>query len=142
MPEIEKGPGGTHGAEGARRYDIDPAGRFHVAVPFDVQERWEIEYGLRERAAENRVNLVAATRPRPGLGASLLIALEDFGMWRRDRKARFDGVISCPPVVHAEPKPGTTVLDLHPEEAVNRMVSKSTDLVDGRPWQLLDGVVG
>ena len=25
MPEIEKGPGGTHGAEGARRYDIDPA---------------------------------------------------------------------------------------------------------------------
>lgn len=113
-----------------------------VAVPFDVQERWEIDYGLRERAAENRVNLVAATRPRSGLGASVLIALEDFGMWRKDRKARFDGVISCPPMVVAEPKPGATVLDLHPDEATNRMVSKSTDLVDGRPWQLLEGVVG
>jgi predicted amidohydrolase len=113
-----------------------------VAVPFDVQERWEIDFGLLERAAENRVNLVAASRPRSGLGASFFVPLEDFGMWRKDRKERFDGVISCPKPVEVEPKPGVTMVELHPSEATNRMVTKATDLVDGRPWNLLDGVVG
>jgi predicted amidohydrolase len=113
-----------------------------VAVPFDVQERWEIEYGLLERAAENRVNLVAASRPRSGLGASIVVPLEDFGMWRQDRKERFDGVISCPKPVVVEPRPGVTVVEIHPSEATNRMVTKATDLVDGRPWNLLEGVVG
>ena len=42
-----------------------------LAVPFDVQERWECELGLVERAAENRVCLVASTRPGPlGWGVS------------------------------------------------------------------------
>ena len=107
-----------------------------------MQEAWELETGLRERAAENRVNLVAASRPSVGGGGSYVVPLVDFGMWRKDRKERFDGVISCPEVVAVAPGAGVTIVELHPSEATNRMVTKGTDLVDGRPWALLEGVVG
>lgn len=112
-----------------------------VAIPLNVQEKWELETGLRERAAENRVNLIAASRRNIG-GGSYAVPLVDFGMWRKDRKERFDGVISCPEVVEIAPGGGFTLVELHPSEATNRMVTKGTDLVDGRPWNLLDGVVG
>lgn len=111
-----------------------------VAVPLDVQEKWELETGLRERAAENRVNLVAASRASIG-GGSYAVPLVDFGMWRADRKERFDGVISCPEVVKIAPGAGVSVVELHPSEASNRMVTRDTDLVDGRPWQLLAPLV-
>ena len=78
-----------------------------VAVPLNVQEAWELETGLRERAAENRVNLVAASRPSVGGGGSYVVPLVDFGMWRKDRKERFDGVISCPEVVAIAPAPAS-----------------------------------
>lgn len=110
-----------------------------VAVPLNVQERWELAYGLKERAAENRVNLVAATRAFDGI-TGYLVPLEDFGMWRAERREPFDGVISCPDVVEARGT-GATVVELHPSEAVNRMVTRDTDLVDGRPWALLAGMV-
>ena len=113
-----------------------------VAVPLNVQEAWELETGLLERAAENRVNLVAASRPSVGGGGSIVVPLADFGMWRKDRKERFDGVISCPKPVRIAPGAGITYVDVHPAEATNRMVTKATDLVDGRPWNLLEGVVG
>ena len=113
-----------------------------VAVPLNVQEKWELETGLKERAAENRVNLVAASRPSVGGGGSYAVPLVDFGMWRQDRKERFDGVISCPEAVEIAPGAGVTIVELHPSEAANRMVTRDTDLVDGRPWNLLEGVVG
>jgi predicted amidohydrolase len=112
-----------------------------VAVPLHVQEKWELETGLKERAAENRVNLIAASRRNIG-GGSYAVPLKDFGMWRQDRKERFDGVISCPDAIEIAPEPGVTLVELHPSEATNRMVTRDTDLVDGRPWALLEGVVG
>jgi len=107
-----------------------------VAVPLQVQEKWELATGLRERAAENRINVIASSRANVG-GGSYVVPLEDFGMWRADRKERFDGVISCPEVVAIAPGAGVTIVELHPSEASNRMVTRDTDLVDGRPWQLL-----
>ena len=111
-----------------------------VAVPLAVQEKWELETGLKERAAENRVNLVAASRASEW-GGSYVVPLEDFGMWRQDRKERFDGVISCPTAIEIGPAERVVSVELHPSEASNRMVTRDTDLVDGRPWQLLDVLV-
>ncbi len=112
-----------------------------VAVPLDVQEKWEVTTGLKERAAENRVNIVAASRPRTA-GASYVVPLtSDFGMWRSERAKTFDGVISCPDAVEIAPTPGTTVVAVHPAEAINRIVTRETDLVDGRPWALLEPLV-
>ena len=35
----------------------------------------------------------------------------------------------------------TTVVAVHPAEAINRIVTRETDLVDGRPWALLEPLV-
>jgi len=112
-----------------------------AAVPFDVQEKWEIVHGLKERAAENRINVAAASRAH-SMGASCFVPLtSNFGMWRPDRAQPFDGVISAPDTVEPSSKVGVTLVELHPAEAINRMVTRDTDLVDGRPWELLAPLV-
>ena len=109
-----------------------------VALPFHAQERWELETGLLERAAENRLNLAAASRPTAA-GASIAVPLTgEFTLWSPTRTQPFDGVISRPEPVLADAADRVTLVDLSPAQAVNRMVSKGTDLVDGRPWNLLD----
>jgi predicted amidohydrolase len=109
-----------------------------VALPFHAQEPWELETGLLERAAENRVNLAAASRPTPA-GASIAVPLSgEFTLWSPSRAKPFDGVISRPEPVLADAAVRVTIVELSPAQAVNRMVSKGTDLVDGRPWNLLD----
>jgi hypothetical protein len=62
-------------------------------------------------------------------------------MWRPDRAEPFNGVISAPDTVEPTSKTGVTIVELHPAEAVNRMVTRDTDLVDGRPWELLEPLV-
>ncbi|MEU5983449.1 nitrilase-related carbon-nitrogen hydrolase [Streptomyces sp. NPDC047434] len=97
-------------------------------------EPWEYALGLPERAAENRINLVAA-----GHGAGAVHALPvEFGLWRT-REAPFDGVISTP--VTTEAGPGLTLAPVRPRQAERRLVSRATDLVDGRPWRLADALV-
>jgi predicted amidohydrolase len=111
-----------------------------VAVPFDAQEAWEVQTGLVERAAENRVNLVASSRVTP-VGQGVVLAAErDFTLWTPwDRP--FDGRISHP-VVTAAPRDGSPVLtDVFPAATANRMVSRGTDVVDGRPWRLASALV-
>ena len=57
----------------------------------------------------------------------------DFTLWAPDR-GPFAGIISRPdPVLATGP---VEVATLRPACAVNRFVSKGTDLVDGRPWAL------
>jgi deaminated glutathione amidase len=112
-----------------------------VAVPFAVQEAWEVQTGLKERAAENRMNLVAASQPTE-YGASYFVPLTSaFGMWRADRSVRFDGRISDPDAISVPAIPGVTLVDLHPDQAINRIVTRDTDLVSGRPWKLIDALV-
>jgi predicted amidohydrolase len=112
-----------------------------VALPFTLLERWEVDTGLLERSAENRVCLVAATRPT-GFGASLITTLwEDFTIMTPWKTRPFDGHISYPVVTRASAKSGLCLSTIHPAHAQNKFVSKSTNVVDGRPWQLLDAIV-
>jgi predicted amidohydrolase len=111
-----------------------------VAVPFTLLERWEVETGLLERSAENRVCVVAATRATC-MGASLITTLwEDFTVMTPWKVRPFDGHISYPIVTRASSAAGLTLAPIHPRNAHNKFVSKSTNVLDGRPWQLLDAI--
>jgi predicted amidohydrolase len=112
-----------------------------VACPTHLQEAWEAQTGLPERAAENRMAVVAASRPT-AYGASLIAAVgEDFTLWTTWKNRPFDGQISYPILTYAPDAPSITVAPVYPACAGNRMVSQKTDLVDGRPWWLLDALV-
>ena len=101
-----------------------------VALPFTVLEDWELRTGLVERAAENRVNLVASARE----AGAILAAHPDFTLWTPWDRA-FDGTISYP-LVQVEHGPEPLVGPIHPAVTANRFVSRGTDVVDGRPWRL------
>ena len=109
-----------------------------VAVPFSTATDQDLDPLLLERAAENRLNLAVASRASAA-GAGLLVPLStDFTLWAPDR-GPFNGVISRPEPVLAGV--GVTTAVLRPACAVNRMVTKGTDLVDGRPWALAEVLV-
>ncbi|MFJ7270388.1 nitrilase-related carbon-nitrogen hydrolase [Streptomyces sp. NPDC099050] len=105
-----------------------------AAVCLGATEPWELSLGLPERAAENRMNLVAAGHT----GGAIHALPVEFGLWR-SRHAVFDGTISTPAITAAGP--GLTLAHVHPRQAENRLVSRATDLVDGRPWKLADALV-
>lgn len=112
-----------------------------VGVPFTLLERWEVDTGLLERSAENRLCVVAATRPT-GSGASLITTLwEDLTIMTPWKTRAFDGYISYPIVTRASSKSGITSTTIHPANAAHKVMSKGTDLLDGRPWQLVDAIV-
>ncbi|MET8049690.1 carbon-nitrogen hydrolase family protein [Streptosporangium sp. NPDC005286] len=107
-----------------------------VAVPFTPSEPWELEYGLLERAAENRLNVVAAGHDGPaGLAGTILATPRDFTLWAA-WEGPFSGRISHPLVTPVKNGDRLVSADLYPAQAVNRHVSRGTDLVDGRPWRL------
>lgn len=111
-----------------------------VAVPTRILESWELHTGLRERSSENRMNLVVASRASE-VGASAIIALDkDFTLWAKWERP-FDGNISLPIITRATPQPGLTRAPIFPACAENRMISQKTNVVEGRPWQLVDGLV-
>ena len=114
------------------------AGADTVVVPALPLERWEMQTGLLERSAENRVNLLVAAQPGE-FGASFATSLpKDFTLLTEWEERPFDGWLSQPPTAHAEPRAGVTHVDIHPRWAENKVVSFGTDLLAGRPWQLLD----
>jgi len=107
-----------------------------VAVPFTPREEWELRLGLVERAAENRLNVVAAGPDGPGgLAGAILAAPADFTLWTR-WEGPFTGQISHPLVTHVKNTDLLVMGDVAPAQSVNRLVSRGTDLVDGRPWRL------
>ncbi|MET0594491.1 MAG: carbon-nitrogen hydrolase family protein [Polyangiaceae bacterium] len=115
------------------------AGAEVVAVPFAPQESWELATGLVERSAENRVCLLAATEPGP-LGSSMITTLEeDFTVMTPWKNRAFDGLLSFPIVKRAGVL-NVLRATVHPERAHNRVVSRRTDLVAGRPWQLAGAI--
>ena len=116
------------------------AGADTVIVPALPLERWEMQTGLLERSAENRVNLLAATQPNE-LGASFATSLtEDFTVRTPWKTRAFDGLLSQPPVLRASAEPGLTYAEIHPRWAGNKVVSRGTDLLASRPWRLLDPI--
>ena len=116
------------------------AGADTVVVPAMPQERWEMQTGLLERSAENRVNLLVAAQPGE-LGTSFATSLpKDFTLRTHWEQRPFDGWLSHPPQTFAGSGPGTTEVDIHPRWAENKVVSLGTDLLAGRPWQLLSPI--
>lgn len=109
-----------------------------VCVSGHVEEPWEVALGLLERAAENRVNLIAASRSTDA-GACVIASLPpDLTLWAPERERAFAGTINMPDVVRGT---GTIRATVHPSRAANRFVSKGTNLVDGRPWRALGAIV-
>ncbi|HQV29569.1 MAG TPA: carbon-nitrogen hydrolase family protein [Thermoflexales bacterium] len=112
-----------------------------VVAPLHLQEAWELALGLPERAAENRICLLVASRPTP-VGASAVMTLhKDFTIMTPWETRPFDGNISTPIVTLASGGPGATTAAIHPANAQNRFVSHRTDVVDGRPWHLAGAIV-
>ncbi|MQY20900.1 nitrilase-related carbon-nitrogen hydrolase [Nocardia macrotermitis] len=104
-----------------------------VAVPHTIGEPWETRLGLPERAAENRLNIVAAALDSSGsLTASSYALSPDFTLWTA-WKGPFTGVISHPEVIPAPPGADRMRAVIRPAQAVNRAVSRGTDLLAGRP---------
>ena len=111
-----------------------------IAIPLDAQEPWEMPIGVVERAAENRMVAVAATRTG-ALGRSVAADLPpDFTLWAPSRHRTFDGTINQPDVTWADDN-GRLVTTVHPDRSVHRQISRNTDLVENRPWQLFAALV-
>ncbi len=85
------------------------------------------------------MNLVVASRPSEA-GAGAIIALDkDFTLWTEWSRV-FNGDINHPIVTRAPGKPGLTRAAIYPALAENRIVTHLTDVVDSRPWWLLDAI--
>ncbi|MEC3957747.1 nitrilase-related carbon-nitrogen hydrolase [Nocardia sp. CDC153] len=104
-----------------------------VAVAHTPAEPWEYRLGLPERAAENRLNIVAAGLDSSGeLTAAVYALSPDFTLWT-PWQGPFAGVISHPEVISAPPGADHLFATVRPAQAVNRRVSRGTDLVADRP---------
>ena len=107
-----------------------------VAAPISIAEPWEVALGLAERSAENRMCLVAASAT-PGFEAGMLTSLPaGMTLWAEGRERPFDGSINVPDITVAGFGPGVTTMTLQPQNAANKVLSRNTDLLDGRPWQI------
>ncbi len=105
-----------------------------VAVSTHILEAWESRLGLRERAAENRMNVVVGS-PDSGL---VLATDPDFTLWTEWQKRPFDGNINYPIVTEAGS--GLTTATIYPAATANRTISQKTNVVESRPWWLIDGL--
>jgi predicted amidohydrolase len=101
-----------------------------------VLEPWENTLGFAERAAENRINLVAASP----CGGGIYAVTEDFTLWTPWPHRPFDGRISTPEVTPAR-NDGLTVATVYPAATHNKLVSYRTDLLASRPWRLAGPLV-
>ncbi len=110
------------------------AGAHMVVVCWQPEHRWEWDLALVERAAENRVSL-AACGPAGSAGAAIMLDPPADSLWNARRSSAYDGTINTPTTIRAKPTNGFLMATLHPGRALNREVSKDTDLVGGRPWQ-------
>jgi predicted amidohydrolase len=106
-----------------------------VAAPTMILEKWEAELGFKERAAENRMNVIVASNRDSGIYA----ITEDFTLWTEWKNRPFDGNINTPVVTMA--RDGLTVAEIHPAACFNKMVSQKTDVLNGRPWKLAEPLV-
>jgi deaminated glutathione amidase len=115
-----------------------------VAVPTLILEKWETELGFKERAAENRMNVIVASKTDSGIYA----ITEDFTLWTEWKNRPFDGNINYPVVTIPAGDRGTraqgdglTLAEIHPAAAANKMVSHRTDVLNGRPWRLASPLI-
>lgn len=112
-----------------------------VAVPTKILERWEAKTGFLERAAENRLSVVVATRPTDA-GTGMIVTLEkDFtqGTTRADGQRR-PRTLSWPIAAYADRDAVLMRTTIYPSASANRLCFVATDLVAGRPWNLAGAI--
>jgi len=107
-----------------------------VAVPTKVLEEWEIMLGFRERAAENRMNILVASSTASGIYA----ITKDFTLWTEWSDRSFDGNINSP-VVTMTQSDGLKLATIHPAAAANKIISYRTHLLNSRPWRLAQPII-
>jgi len=112
------------------------AGVSTILIPSDFLESWEATIGIAERSAENRINLVAASRD----GSVITSLQKDFTIMTPWQEREFDGLLSAPEV-HRFDDAGVNVVEIHPLAAANKECSSNTHLVRSRPWQLLEAMI-
>ncbi|MEH6592798.1 MAG: carbon-nitrogen hydrolase family protein [Halioglobus sp.] len=112
-----------------------------IAAPLQLQEPWEEAFGLRSRAAENRVCLIASSRPLNQRGGLIADLEGEFTLMTQWQKRRFDGYINRPVVTEQGAEPGVVYTEIHPNAACNKLMSEHTDLLLDRPWQLSEGLL-
>lgn len=111
-----------------------------AAVPLAPVESWELRTGLVERSAENRINVLAATRSSD-LGTSLITSLQqDFTVMTPWENRPFDGLLSQPILQRATAGAESMQATIYPNAAANKVVSMGTDLLAGRPWKLVNAL--
>ena len=108
--------------------------------PVAPLEKWELKTGLIERAAENRMNMLAPAIAG-SLGTGFAASLQtDFTVLTEWKERPFDGLLSQPELTWMEKGRAITPVTLRPTNAANKVVSMGTDLLTGRPWQLIDAL--
>jgi nitrilase len=106
-------------------------------APVTPLESWELRTGLLERSAENRINLLA---PAAGNEMGFATGLqEDFTVLTEWKNRPFDGLLSQPILTRATGP--ITMVTFYPACAANKVVSRNTDLLAGRPWALSQAIV-
>lgn len=102
-----------------------------VAVCHRPASPVDVDLMLAERAAENRVCIVAAAPAGSVAGCALIDPPAD-SLWSPSRSRPFAGAINMPDLRRI--KPGTDILAgvVHPVRARRREISRQTNLVDGR----------
>ncbi len=102
-----------------------------LAVCYHPARDADVGLGLVERAAENRLCIVAASPTHPVSGGALLSPPAD-SLWSASRSEPYDGTINTPVVQRIDPASRCLVGAVHPRRARHREVSRHTDLVEGR----------
>ena len=102
-----------------------------LAVCYHPARDVDVDLGLVERAAENRLCIVAASPSRPVPGGALVSPPVD-SLWSASRSEPYDGTINTPVVERIDPASRYLVGAVHLRRARHREVSRHTDLLEGR----------
>ncbi|MEP5567252.1 MAG: nitrilase-related carbon-nitrogen hydrolase [Halioglobus sp.] len=116
------------------------AGAEVAAVPLSPIEDWELDSGLLERSAENRINLLVAVdkvNHGPGFATELQT---DFTVMTEWQEREFDGLLSQPIWHRCDAASGVKTVCLRPVNAAHKVVSQNTDLLANRPWDLAGAI--
>ena len=106
-----------------------------VLAPLEFHEKWEVDTGLLERASENRLCVVAASRPNP-FGTSAIYDLDsDFTILTPWQQRSFDGNISLAKPQFSQTADCALIRRVNLPGACNKVVSHRTNLLDDRPWR-------
>jgi nitrilase len=105
-------------------------------LPLSPLEDWELNTGLLERSAENRINLLVAP-DSVDHGAGFITCLQtDFTVMTEWHNRPFDGLLSQPQWHRNDQHTAVSTAVIRPANAANKVVSMNTDLLADRPWQL------